>query len=260
MHLILIDVKRGRKRVIREDEDGTNTSYGRISRELAEKYVGSYIPNTFLAVSPLSLREAAYQPKKFRYATQIIYPEDRGTIITFADIRPNKVVLEAGTGSGFLASYITRHAGFLYTYEVREEHYKRAVKNLRALARPGSRKAFNADVREFKSLNVSVDAIVLDMPSPREVLEHIHETLKPGGRICVLVPTYNQVEKVYLKLLELGFIDIFARESIVRDLSLKPGAIRPVHRGITFRIFTIFGRRIYGSSSRAGFEDDKGDK
>ncbi len=241
MHIVLIDVRKGKKRVIREDERGTHTAYGRIPRKLAEKYVGRYIPGKPLAVAKLSLREAAYKPNKFRYATQIIYPEDRGTIVTFADITPEKEVLEAGTGSGFLASFLTRHAKKVYTYEIREEHYKRAVKNMRYLARKNSRVAYNADVREAKE---KVDAVVLDLPNPRDVIPHIRSNLRPGGRIVVLVPTYNQVEKTYKTLKELGFLDIFARESIVRDLSLKPNAVRPEVRGITFRIFTLFARLI----------------
>ncbi len=260
MAIVLLDKHSGKRRVILENERGTNTKYGRISYEDAKKYLGREIPGKPLISLPLSLRESAYQPRKYRYATQIIYPEDRGSIITFADIRYGKRVLEAGTGSGFLASFLTRHASYVYTYEIREDHYKRALRNMSLLARPDAWEIRNEDVRSFKSLGEEVDAIVLDLPEPRVVIKEIYETLKPGGRLCVLVPTYNQIEATLRVLKELPFVDIFARENIVRDLSLKPGAIRPLHRGITFRIFMMFARRIHGEASSSGVEDDSLDQ
>jgi len=71
--------------------------------------------------------------RKMRYITQIIYPKDIGLIIVHSGIGPGSRVVEAGTGSGALASalaYYVKPTGKVYSYEIRQEILEKAIKNI----------------------------------------------------------------------------------------------------------------------------------
>ena len=91
----------------------------------------------------------------------------------------------------------------------------------------------------------NVDAIVLDLGDPCVVIPHAYDSLKFGGIITIFLPTYNQIEKVLIKLQEFDFDDLKAHELIRRDLQLKPHAIRPNTRMIGHTGFLIFARKVF---------------
>jgi tRNA (adenine57-N1/adenine58-N1)-methyltransferase len=65
--------------------------------------------------------------------TQIVYPKDAGTILIEAGIGAGARIVESGTGSGALTSILSRAvgpSGHVYTYEIREDMYDGAKKNL----------------------------------------------------------------------------------------------------------------------------------
>ena len=65
--------------------------------------------------------------------SQIIYPEDIGLILTYGDIHPGSVIMEAGVGSGTVTSIMAMFAqkdGHIYTHDVRPIAMKQAQQNL----------------------------------------------------------------------------------------------------------------------------------
>jgi tRNA (adenine57-N1/adenine58-N1)-methyltransferase len=179
------------------------------------------------------------------HSTQIIYQTDIAQIIYLAGISSGIRVIEAGTGSGGLTSalaHYVRPAGKVFSYDIKETHQQMAIKNLKKLGLD--------DVVEFKVRDVKegfdeteVDAVILDLPQPWDVIDAAWDALMGGGRLVIFVPTYVQVDKTLEKLVESNFYQLEAFEIIRRDLTTKIGAIRPVTRMVGFTAFLIVGRK-----------------
>ncbi|MHA1617617.1 MAG: tRNA (adenine-N1)-methyltransferase [Candidatus Njordarchaeales archaeon] len=231
------DILHTRFGVIKHD-DIINTRVGGI--------VKSHLGMSFI-VFPATLPDIVWNYNDFDYVTQIIYPRDWGIIITFADIKSVDKVVEIGTGSGaltaFLAFRLCKEKARLISYERDPERAKRAKKNLERLNVP---KIYEIKVRDVAKEGIDekdVDVVFIDIPEPWTVLKTVWYALKPGGRVIIYVPTYNQVEKTLRALIRNGYIDIRIKENIVRDIQPKPYAIRPELKGYYFSAFIIFARK-----------------
>ncbi len=180
------------------------------------------------------------------HSSQIIYPKDAGLILLYGGIKNGSKIIEIGTGSGALTSVLANYVGpkgMIYSYEIREKAYIVAKKNIKKLGLEANVVLKNVDGREgFNEKNV--DAIVVDMGDPWEIIESAYEALRPSGIISFFIPTTNQLEKVYIKLKENNFKDIEALELIERGIQLKENAIRPktwTHVGHTG--YLVFARK-----------------
>ena len=99
------------------------------------------------------------------------------------------------------------------------------------------------DAREgFDEKNV--EAIILDMGDPWEVIPKTYDVLLGGGNIVVFVPTFNQIERVVQSLEENNFGFIRAVECLLRDIEVKRGAIRPSMRMIGHTGFIIHAKKL----------------
>ena len=71
---------------------------------------------------------------KIQHGTQIVYPKDLGYIVARAGIQNNQKIVEIGTGSASLTSFvasIVKPRGHVYTFDVNENFMKIAAKNLK---------------------------------------------------------------------------------------------------------------------------------
>ena len=180
------------------------------------------------------------------HSSQIIYPKDMGLILLYGDIKPGSKVIETGTGSGALTSILANYVGsngHIYSYENRDQAYKTAKKNLQKLGLDNLVTLKHQDATEGFD-EEEVDAIVLDLANPEEIIPHAFKSLRSSGTISIFVPSYNQVERTYLELKEFGFGDITSFELIKREIQLKSNAIRPRTRIIGHTGFLIFARKL----------------
>ena len=179
----------------------------------------------FTALKPL-LRD--YIMKSAR-KTQITYPKDTALIVMFSGIGPGSIVVEAGTGTGALATALAHYVkpdGKVHSYEIREEFQKAAEKNLK--------RAGLIDFVELKNKDVTdgidekdVDAVILDLATPWLVVSHAYNALKPCGTIVSFSPTMDQVVKTVEALRENGFIDLETVECLMRGMQIERGKTRP---------------------------------
>ncbi|MCG3225790.1 MAG: tRNA (adenine-N1)-methyltransferase [Candidatus Heimdallarchaeota archaeon] len=182
---------------------------------------------------------------KISHSSQIIYPKDAGLILLYGDIKPGSRVIETGTGSGgltsILASYV-RPNGHIYSYENREQAFKTSTNNIKKL---GLNDAITLKLQDaIEGFDEEdVDAIVLDLASPEEIIPHAYSSLRSSGTVSIFIPTYNQIERTYHELKEYDFGDIICFETIKRELQLKTNAIRPQTRIIGHTGFLIFARK-----------------
>ncbi|MEM2843612.1 MAG: tRNA (adenine-N1)-methyltransferase [Candidatus Bathyarchaeia archaeon] len=177
--------------------------------------------------------------------TQIIYPKDIGLILVKLDISSGKKVIEAGTGSGALTMALAnavKPSGIVYTYEVEDRFIESAKRNLK--------KANLLDYVIIRKKSVkegfierNVDAIVMDISEPWEVVPKAFEALKNGCSLASFSPTINQVEKTVEALKKAGFIDLSTIECLVRELRVEPGKTRPFTRMIGHTGYLTFARK-----------------
>jgi tRNA (adenine57-N1/adenine58-N1)-methyltransferase len=176
---------------------------------------------------------------------QIITPKDAATIVFNCDIRSGKVVLEVGAGSGGLTTALLNAVspgGNVHTLEIREENAKLALRNIKRTGLDSYWSYTIGDARSTK-VDMTADALIMDMPDPWLALDNLYENLRPGGRICSYVPNMNQAEKIVSALREKGFAEIYALENIQRGLEVHPGGVRPAFEMLGHTGYLIFGRK-----------------
>lgn len=188
--------------------------------------------------------------------TQILYPKDIGFIFVMMGVGPGLTVIEAGTGSGSMTTalaYAVGPQGRVISYEVKQDVQNLARKNLTR---------FGLDPRvDFKLRDIQegfdetdADAFFLDVPNPYDYTRQVRDVLKPGGFLCCLVPTFNQVEKTLQALRQTRFAFIEVCELLLRYYKPEPARIRPTDRMVAHTGFLIFARRIEQGEDPRGKE------
>lgn len=188
--------------------------------------------------------------------TQILYPKDIGFIFVTMGIGPGRKVLEAGTGSGSMTTalaYAVGTEGQVISYEVKPDVQNLARKNL-------SRFGLEARV-DFKLRDIAegfdetdADSFFLDVPNPYDYTVQVRNALKPGGFLCSLVPTFNQVEKTLLALRQTHFAFLEVCEILLRYYQAEPSRLRPTDRMVAHTGFLIFARKIEPGDDPRGRE------
>ena len=189
-------------------------------------------------------------------STQILYPKDIGFILVTMGIGPGKKIIEAGTGSGSMTiamAYAVGAEGRVVSYEIRPDMQNLAKKNLE---RVGLASHVDFKLRDIQSGfdETDGDAFFLDLPNPYDYIPQVRAALKPGGFLCSLLPTVNQVEQLLVALRRERFAFIEVCEILVRYYKAEPNRLRPTDRMVAHTGFLIFARRIEPS------EDERGKK
>lgn len=188
--------------------------------------------------------------------TQILYPKDIGFILITMGVGPGQTVVEAGTGSGSMTTalaFAVGPQGRVISYEVKQDVQNLARKNLTR---------FGLDSRvDFKLRDIGqgldetdVDAFFLDVPNPYDYTGQVRAALKPGGYLCCLIPTFNQVEKTLLALRQNRFAFVEVCELLLRYYKPEPARIRPTDRMVAHTGFLVFARRIEPGDDPRGRE------
>jgi tRNA (adenine57-N1/adenine58-N1)-methyltransferase len=188
--------------------------------------------------------------------TQILYPKDIGFILITMGVGPGQRVIEAGTGSGSMTTalaYAVGAQGRVYSYEIRPDMQNLARKNL---ARFGLASRVDFKLRDIKEGfdETDMDAFFLDVPNPFDYIPQARAAIKPGGYLCSLLPTFNQVESLLYALKRNNFAFIEVCEILLRYYKPEPTRIRPTDRMVAHTGFLIFGRRIEPASDERGRE------
>jgi len=188
--------------------------------------------------------------------TQILYPKDIGFILVTMGVGYGQKVMEAGTGSGSMTTALA-HAvgpdGCVISYEIKPDVQNLARKNLNR---------FGLDSRvDFKLRDIQqgfdetdADSFFLDVPNPYDFTAQVRAALKPGGFLCCLIPTFNQVEKTLYALSRNKFAFLEVCEILLRYYKPEPSRLRPTDRMVAHTGFLVFARRIEPSEDPRGVE------
>lgn len=243
---VLLYLDERRKFLVKVEDRAFHTHKGFIDlSKLVGKPYGTVIKSS-LEVPFVALKPIIYDYiHKLSRKTQVLYFKDVALIVLRLGIGPGSRVVEGGTGSGALASalaFYVRPHGKVYSYEVREDVLEVAKRNL---ARAGV-----LEYVELKHADLSrgieeedVDAVVLDLASPWEVVPHAYKALKGSGGFASFSPTINQVERTVKALREGGFVDVEVVECLLREIKVEEGATRPHSFMVAHTGYIVFARK-----------------
>lgn len=196
--------------------------------------IKTHIGKEFIIVKPTMLDMFS----KFTRGAQVILPKDISLIFAYTGISPDSLVVDAGTGSGFLSiflgSYLTN--GKVVTYENDGRFVKIAKGNIEMSGLKNvnlKRKDISKGIDEK-----NVDLVTLDLQHPEKIVKHAYKSLKTGGWLVVYSPTIEEVIKV-TKGMRKYFSEVKTVENIVREWqterTTRPKTIGLMHTGwLTF--------------------------
>ncbi len=178
---------------------------------------------------------------------QIITPKDAAQILLQCALFDGATVIEGGVGSGALTTvlaYAVAPTGKVISYEQREKFARIAQRNLD--------RTQQAHLVEIKIGDIAagieereVDAVILDIPTPQEVVASAYEALRVGGTFASYVPTMNQVERVVRELRGYDFGEIRTLETIQREIEVGKGGVRPAFEMLGHTGYITFARKYH---------------
>ena len=186
---------------------------------------------------------------KIQHGTQIVYPKDLGYIVARAGIQNGQKIVEIGTGSASLTSFvasIVKPRGHVYTFDVDENFMKIAAKNLKKSGMEKYVTLQKLDIKTAKKLPVGdADVALIDLGDPWTVIPQVRQMLKGSGAVFAICPTMNQLEKLTMSLIENEFTDIESTEHILRTIDAREGKTRHSFQGIGHTTYLCFARKAF---------------
>ena len=156
-------------------------------------------------------------------------------------INDKSKVVEAGSGSGSLTSFLARISKNVTSYEVKKEYLEIAQKNCKALGLTHV-KFKNQDIK----LGIDeddLDVVILDLPEAENVLQHAEKSLKSGGFLVAYLPNTTQVTTFVEASKQFNFVCEKVVESIERNWKFEGRIARPENMGLMHTAFLVFLRR-----------------
>lgn len=170
------------------------------------------------------------------HRTQIIYHADISLLVALLDVRPGKIICEAGTGSGSVSTSLARAVspgGRLHTFEYHADRQRQAVEDFTRYGIQNAIVSRHGDVCADgfgADLDGQVNGIFLDLPMPWVAIPHADRCLVEGGRVCCFSPCIEQIEKTAAELRRGGrYYDVRMFETLAVNWGVKP-ASRPQKR------------------------------
>jgi tRNA (adenine57-N1/adenine58-N1)-methyltransferase len=186
---------------------------------------------------------------KIQHGTQIVYPKDLGYIVARAGIQNNQKIVEIGTGSASLTSFvasIVKPRGHVYTFDVDENFMKIAAKNLKKCGMDKYVTQQNLDIKTIKNPPIiDADVVLIDLGDPWTIIPQVRQMLKGSGAVFAICPTMNQLEKLTMALIENEFTDIESTEHILRTIEAREGKTRHSFQGIGHTTYLCFARKAF---------------
>ncbi len=178
--------------------------------------------------------------------TQIVYPKDLGYIVARTGLKNGSKVLEVGTGSGALATFmasIVKPEGHIYSFDVNSEFMEIAKRNLEKAGMDKYVTMHQHDPHQGVDVR-NVDVATVDLGDPWTVVDQVHDALKGGGAFVAICPTMNQIERTAAQLKKSGYADIDCVELMIRNMEAREGMTRPSMRMIGHTTYLVFARKV----------------
>ncbi len=233
---LLIDSNRNYY-LVDEKKKTFSTKYGEIKLSAKNKPLKSHLGYNFYQITP-KFHDLLNKCKR---GPQAVLLKDAAIIAAFTGINSSDLVVDAGTGSGWLAAFLAKqiYPSKLITYEKNEQFIKIAKENFKLLG-VNNIKIKNKDVYTNLS-EKEIDLLTLDLPEPWKV--NISQ-IKNGGYAVAYLPQMTQVIKFVSYAEQNKFIIEHVFESQLREWKVSDRIARPEFQQLGHTAFLVFARKI----------------
>lgn len=190
--------------------------------------------------------------------TQIIYPKDLGFIAARTGLKNGSKVLEIGTGSASLTTFmasIVKPNGHIYSFDVNADFIAVAKRNLEKAQMTDYVTICEHDPHQGIDIR-DVDVAIVDLGDPWTVVDQVYDSLKGSGAFVAICPTMNQLENTATKLKFSRYVDIDCVEMMIRNIEARQGMTRPSTRMIGHTTYLIFARKIMQPSNNEDYQEE----
>ncbi len=182
--------------------------------------------------------------RKLKRGPQVVLFKDASFVSCFSGLQSGDVVVDVGSGSGFLAIYlglIVSPKGRVYSFEKRKEFASIAEKNIEKMALKKIITITKGDALRKKW--PECDLVTIDAGGGEILLKKAFKALKPGGVAVGFLPNVEQMKTFVLEAERLGFksfknVEVFDRNWLVREQGC-----RPENTGLIHSVFLSFLRK-----------------
>lgn len=168
--------------------------------------------------------------------------KDASVIVSVTGCSPGWKIVDAGTGSGFLAMFLANLGCTVYSYEKKKEFFEIAKANAKNFGFKNIN-IRNADVTKGIK-EKDVDLVTLDMQNPERAVGNAFKTLKPGGWLAVYSMHIEEVKKVYEEIKKYDFTSVKILENIQREWQSLGRLTRPKNYMLAHTGFLTFARKM----------------
>ena len=180
-------------------------------------------------------------------------PRDVGLVVGHTGAQAGDRVLDAGTGTGVLATYLGRLGADVVTYERDPDFAEVARRNVRVAGVEDRVEVRTGDLLtaiedgDLLTANedddgVGFDLLTLDTGDAPAIVSHAADLLVPGGFLAVYSPFVETTRSVVEAARDV-LTDVEAVETIQRELDVDTRGTRPSTKGVGHTGYLTFGRK-----------------
>ena len=170
-------------------------------------------------------------------------PRDIGLVIGQTGLAAGDRVLDAGTGTGVLATYLGRIGADVLTYEIDPEFAEVARRNVEIAGVEECVEVRAGDLTEELADLDSFDVITLDTGDAPEIVAESPPHLVSGGFVAVYTPFVEQARETTEAAREAGLTGVETIETIQREMDFDERGSRPSTRGVGHTGYLTFARK-----------------
>jgi tRNA (adenine57-N1/adenine58-N1)-methyltransferase len=236
-------VVKGKKFFVEDTNKDFHTKYGIIKAKQLKTKGGVNAKTTMGKEFCVFDADFSDNYEQLKRLPQAIVKKDVCTIIAETCIGKDSVVVDAGTGSGFLACFLANICRKVTSYDIEKKHLAVAQQNVDFLKLKNVLLK-NKDVTKGID-EKDVDVIIYDLPEPWLAIKSAEKALKTGGFLVAYSPNITQVQEFVNTLakkpdfLLLKTVEVLERKWKVDGRIVHPAAIDLNHTG-----FMVFARKI----------------
>jgi tRNA (adenine57-N1/adenine58-N1)-methyltransferase len=169
-------------------------------------------------------------------------PRDIGLIIGETGIEAGDRVLDAGTGTGVLASYLGRIGAEVTTFEIDAEFADVARTNMETAGVADQVTVHEGDVTDNLDDLDEFDVCTLDTADAPTVVERADELLVDGGFLAVYSPFMETSREVVKAARQTELSALRTMETIQRELDVDDRGTRPSTAPVGHTAYLTFAR------------------
>jgi len=170
-------------------------------------------------------------------------PRDVGLVVGHTGIGTGDRVLDAGTGTGVLATSLGRIGATVVSYEQDPEFAETARENVRLAGVDDAVEVRTGDVTGALEDLGGFDVLTLDTADAPAVVDASPDLLVPGGFVAVYSPFVEHTREVVERAREAGLDGIRTLETIQREMQFDDRGSRPSTAGVGHTGYLTFARR-----------------